>query len=92
MCLAQADLLLNTMLPPSQPGPDLKSSSHYCATMAFDFRSQRFCEEANALVQMTGRSLVMCRQELFLAEGDVLQAQAVLCAGDALPAWSERLH
>ena len=48
----------------------------------FDFRSARFAEDARRLVAHTGRSLESCRQELFLAEGDVDEARAVLDRGD----------
>lgn len=50
--------------------------------MPFDFRSARFAEDARHLVATTGRSLDACRRELFLAEGDVGEARAVLDRGD----------
>ncbi len=49
--------------------------------MPFDFRSQRFEDDALQLVAQTGQSLEACRQELFLAEGDVDEARAVLESG-----------
>ena len=44
----------------------------------FDFRSARFAREALALQRLTGRSLNLCRQELFIAEGDALEAYQCL--------------
>lgn len=46
-----------------------------------DFRSSRFCEDAQALVRATGQSLERCRQELFIAEGDVVLAHELLTVG-----------
>lgn len=44
----------------------------------FDFRSPRFVMDARALQRLTGCTLVLCRQELFIAEGDALEAWQVL--------------
>jgi hypothetical protein len=44
----------------------------------WDFRSPRFRDQAVALVRMTGCPLVLCRQELFIAEGDAVEAYMVL--------------
>ncbi len=43
-----------------------------------DFRSARFRDQAGALARMTGCPLVLCRQELFIAEGDAVEAFLVL--------------
>ncbi len=50
-----------------------------------DFRSQRFAVDALALVRLTGKPLDVCRQELFIAEGDACEACMVLL-GDMLRA------
>ncbi len=34
----------------------------------------------------------MCRQELFIAEGDLVEAYAVLLAGNAAPGMGQFLH
>ncbi len=47
----------------------------------FDFRSSRFCADALSLARTTGRSLAACRQELFIAEGDMVQAFEWLVSG-----------
>lgn len=44
----------------------------------WDFRSTRFRDQALALARMTGCPLVLCRQELFIAEGDAVEAYMVL--------------
>ena len=44
----------------------------------WDFRSDRFRDQALALARMTGCPLVECRQELFIAEGDAVEAFMVL--------------
>lgn len=43
-----------------------------------DFRSPAFCASAYALVQSTGCALGLCRQELFIADGDAEHAYAAL--------------
>lgn len=53
----------------------------------FDFRSPQFQRDAQALARATGRSLALCRQELFIAEGCVDEARAVL---DSLTPQGER--
>ena len=57
-----------------------------------DFRSVRFAHGAFALQRLTGRSLLLCRQELFIAEGDALEAWQCLVqlAGPGPPA--NRMH
>lgn len=47
----------------------------------FDFRSLRFGADAHTLVRTTGCSLVLCRQELFIAQGDMAMAHQVLISG-----------
>ena len=44
------------------------------------------------LVRATGRSLCLCRQELFIAEGNVGEAYVVLVARDVAPSMAEVLH
>lgn len=63
-----------------EPGPVLKLPTQYCATPPLDFRSQAFHDAAVILAQTTGCSLMLCRQELFIAEGDIVQAGAGLLA------------
>lgn len=60
----------------------MKTPLHYCTVAPFDFRSRKFCDDAYILTHTTGRSLESCRQELFLAEGDVAEAYAVLVGAD----------
>mgnify|MGYP003382494773 CR=1 FL=1 len=47
----------------------------------FDFRSSRFCADALSLARTTGRSLAACRQDLFIAEGDMALAFDWLVSG-----------
>lgn len=47
----------------------------------FDFRSARFYADALSLARTTGRSLVACRQALFIAEGDMVLAFDWLVSG-----------
>lgn len=44
----------------------------------FDFRSVRFCTDALTLARATGQTLQSCRQELFIAEGDMVMAYEML--------------
>lgn len=48
------------------------------AQAGWDFRSDRFRDQALALARMTGCPLALCRQELFIAEGDAAEAYMVL--------------
>jgi len=61
---------------------------------SFDFRSQRFGDDASRLARLTGCTITDCRQELFLADGDLALALESLRAGGAaaLCAWSLRRH
>ena len=47
----------------------------------FDFRSRRFHDDACALVSATGCEIDLCRQELFIAQGDPALALDALLAG-----------
>lgn len=47
----------------------------------FDFRSPGFCANALNLARTTGRSLADCRQDLFIAEGDMVLAFDWLVSG-----------
>ena len=60
----------------SVPSPSCAS-----ATAPFDFRCDRFAADAQTLARTTGCSLVDCRQELFMAEGDMTLAFELLVAG-----------
>ena len=46
--------------------------------VGMDFRLARFRDQAGALARMTGCPLVVCRQELFIAEGDAVEAFMML--------------
>ena len=61
-------------------GPVLTLPIQFHATETLDFRSPAFCAVARYLVQSTGCTLLLCRQELFMAEGDAEQAHAALMA------------
>lgn len=50
-------------------------------TEPFDFRSNRFCADALTLARTTGRTVQRCRQELFIAEGDMGLAYELLVSG-----------
>ncbi len=47
----------------------------------FDFRSARFSADALTLARTTGRALAACRQDLFIAEGDMALAFDWLVSG-----------
>ena len=64
----------------------LISSLPYSAVPLFDFRSQRFRDDARRLVMTTGHCLDMCRQALFIAEGDIEEARLALLAAAYAPA------
>ena len=66
-------------MPPTAPsGPDLNPQPPPAQAPPFDFRSPQFALTALALQRLTGCSLVRCRQELFIAEGDAVEAWQVL--------------
>lgn len=58
----------------------------------WDFRSQRFRDQAQALARMTGLPLVLCRQELFIAEGDAVEAYMVLEERHRVPPTGQPTH
>ena len=58
----------------------------------FDFRSPRFCTDAQILARATGRSLADCRQDLFIAEGDMALAFDWLVSGYDGPAGEPVIH
>jgi|GEM_PF-2357445 len=58
----------------------------------FDFRSTRFAIDALTLARTTGCSLADCRQELFMAEGDMALAFELLVAGYEAEARIPILH
>ncbi len=51
------------------------------ASTDFDFRSPQFDVDALTLARVTGHVLVSCRQELFMAEGDMSLAFELLISG-----------
>ena len=64
----------------------LTFSLPYGAVPLFDFRSQRFRDDARRLVMTTGHCLDMCRQALFITEGDVEEARLSLLVAAYAPA------
>lgn len=58
----------------------------------FDFRSGRFCDDARTLARATGLDLEKCRQELFIAEGDVVLAYELLTVGYGVESAARTLH
>ena len=56
-----------------------ESASDACPV--FDFRSLRFQDDACALARATGCDMELCRQELFIAQGDARLALDALLAG-----------
>lgn len=61
-------------------------------TPPLDFRSKRFAADALALAQLTGQPLDLCRQELFIAEGDAAEAFLVLLGGSPSESAGHALH
>ena len=57
-----------------------------------NFRSHEFRDAALALVQITGCTLALCRQELFSAEGDMDHAYAALLERKAGAVTPQVLH
>lgn len=58
----------------------------------FDFRSGTFRDDAQTLAHATGLGLEKCRQELFIAEGDVAMAYELLTVGYGMGPASHTLH
>ena len=58
----------------------------------FDFRSSQFGADARTLARATGASLQACRQELFIAEGDMALAFELLTAGYETEPVTPTLH
>lgn len=59
---------------------------------SFDFRSSRFSDDAQTLARATGLSLQKCRQELFIADGDVALAHELLLCGYCMEPVGPTLH
>ena len=57
-----------------------------------DFRSPVFRDAAHYLVQSTGCALLLCRQELFIAEGDAEHAYMALIASRSATDHGPVLH
>lgn len=66
-------------------GPDRRIDVNFFESVSdnqnFDFRSARFCADALTLARTTGRPLAACRQDLFIAEGDMALAFDWLISG-----------
>lgn len=73
-------------------GSVVKSLEHARGPAGFDFRSAQFCADAQTLARTTGCPLALCRQELFIAEGDMVQAFEWLRSGYTLAAVEPVLH
>jgi len=58
----------------------------------FDFRSSQFGDDAQTLSRATGLGLEKCRQELFIAEGDVALAYDLLTVGYGVEPPPPTLH
>lgn len=58
----------------------------------FDFRSSRFCDDAQALARATGQSVQQCRQALFIAEGDAAMAFELLMVEYGVEPAGHTLH
>ena len=73
-------------------GADVSACESVSQEPLFDFRSVRFCTDALTLARATGCSLDRCRQELFIAEGDMALAFDWLVSGYAATTESAILH
>lgn len=77
-------------------GPDRRTDVNFFESVSdnrpFDFRSPRFCTDASTLVRTTGRSLADCRQNLFIAEGDMVLAFKWLVSGYDEPTGDPVFH
>lgn len=70
----------------------MKFPIQYRLAASPDFRSQAFKDVAQALVQSTGCTLLLCRQELFIADGDAHDAYLALAAHKSAAACRQILH
>ncbi len=77
---------------PRYPGSALPFPLPDQTDRPFDFRSQEFCDAAERLMRVSGCSLVLCRQELFIAWGDVAQAHTALLLANCLQQGGPVLH
>ena len=73
-------------------GADVSACQSFSEDPLFDFRSVRFCTDALTLARATGCSLDRCRQELFIAEGDMALAFDWLVSGYAETPDAPALH
>ena len=70
----------------------MKFPTQYRPTESLDFRSQAFKDAAQALVQSTGCTLLLCRQELFIAEGDAENCYLALLAHKSAAVCRQVVH
>jgi len=70
----------------------LKFPTRYRLAEPLDFRSRAFNDTALALMQSTGCTLLLCRQELFIAEGDAENSYLALLAQKSAAACRQILH
>lgn len=73
-------------------GADVSVCQSVSEDSLFDFRSVRFCTDALTLARATGCSLDRCRQELFIAEGDMALAFDWLVSGYSVAPDAPALH
>jgi hypothetical protein len=71
---------------------DVDGQEAACMEPLFDFRSNGFAADAVTLARTTGCALERCRQELFIAEGDMGLAYHWLVAGYDLQPDDSVLH
>ncbi len=80
----------------SAPGPDRRTYvslvDSFSDDQTFDFRSSRFCADALTLARTTGRALAACRQDLFIAQGDMAMAFDWLMSGYDRPTDDPVIH
>lgn len=74
------------------PAPDVKPDTPLRVPEPFDFQSSRFGADALALARGTGRPMELCREQLFIAEGDLALAYALLVDGYAALQTDQPLH
>ena len=74
------------------PAVSVSSCARTSAADTFDFRSERFAADAQTLARTTGCALVDCRQELFMAEGDMTLAYELLTDGYDVETVAALLH
>ena len=70
----------------------MKFPTRYRLAEPLDFRSQAFNDTALLLMQSTGCTLLLCRQELFIAEGDAENCYLALLAHKSAAVCRQVVH